>query len=162
MEREASGSGFAQDQVAIAGPSGHGTGQDDATAEDDEHEETEAEHKRDRRTLNLVHKDMLLDLEPKACSINGCTQLWDPYGYYANQAHLHEHVAHEVLASGEKIACIFEGCEEMVSAKRLLLHIGKEHVGLPYLCPIRCGWATARPGYQAQHMRTAHKMVWNS
>ncbi|OJT06410.1 hypothetical protein TRAPUB_2685 [Trametes pubescens] len=114
--------------------------------------------KRARRTCESVNKHKVANMPSHICGIDGCTRVWNPYTHKENKEHLQGHFDAGDLESEVELVCVFNLCQEVVPGKDLLKHM-ENHIGLPYLCPIRCGWRTSRSSYQTQHMHREHKGV---
>ncbi|OJT02557.1 hypothetical protein TRAPUB_6925 [Trametes pubescens] len=115
--------------------------------------------KRPRRTRERVDKHKVPDMPSLPCDVVGCTRVWDPYTHDENRKHLQKHFDAGDLESEAGLVCVLDVCQEGVPGKDLLRHMEENHIGLPYLCPIRCGWRASRSSRQTQHMHTAHKGV---
>ncbi|KAI0634933.1 hypothetical protein C8Q77DRAFT_1208367 [Trametes polyzona] len=125
----------------------HENGKDEAT-------KATGKPPRFRRTQEAKEKDTVKGLQTVACPAMGCDLVWDPYDYYAVKAHVEKHFGPAKSSDGS-LQCLW-GCEKGQSRARMQHHIGKEHIGLPYPCPLKCGSAWGRSGYQAMHMKRAH------
>lgn len=157
-------------ETAVAGPSNHGqaTGATPEHTEDDvedqslpEAQAAEEHTQRPRRTGEEVKEDTVLNIPDHACTVVGCQLRWDPYRHEDNRTHLRKHFDVAQLQSKAGLACFFTGCIKTPPGTKLLGHIEEDHLTLPYLCPVRCGWRSSRSGYQGQHMRkTHHVMDW--
>ncbi len=115
--------------------------------------------KRPRRTRENVDKHKEADMPSYPCDVVGCSKVWNPYKHDENRRHLQGHFDAGDLESDVDLVCVFDVCQEDVPGKDLLKHMEEDHIGLPYLCPIRCGWRSSRSSYQTQHMHREHKGV---
>ncbi|OJT06398.1 hypothetical protein TRAPUB_2744 [Trametes pubescens] len=115
--------------------------------------------KRPRRTRENVDKHKEADMPSHPCDVVGCSKVWNPYTHDENRRHLQGHFDAGDLESDVDLVCVFDVCQEDVPGKDLLKHMEEDHIGLPYLCPIRCGWRSSRSSYQTQHMHREHKGV---
>lgn len=155
-------------KAAVAGPSRRASTAVAAPAIPDEPEAeialgevedaAETHTQRPRRTCEEVKEDMVLNLRNHACPVIGCQLEWNPYQHKDNRTHLAKHFSSAQLESDAGLTCPFPGCTTTPVGKKLLGHVEAEHLTLPYLCPVRCGWRSSRSGYQGQHMRKWHKV----
>ncbi|KAL1938869.1 hypothetical protein VTO73DRAFT_11249 [Trametes versicolor] len=156
-------------KAAVAGPSRRASTAVAAPAIPDEPEAeialvevedaAEAHTQRPRRTCEEVKEDMVLNLRNHACPLVGCQFEWNPYQHKDNRTHLAKHFSSAQLQSDAELACFFPGCPNTPAGKKLLGHVEADHLTLPYLCPVRCGWRSSRSGYQGQHMRKNHHVM---
>lgn len=115
--------------------------------------------KRPRRTRAQVDMHKVADMPTHACNVDGCARVWNPYKHEDNKEHLEKHFATADLEGNADLVCVFDACQTPVPGKDLLQHMEIHHIGLPYLCPIRCGWKSCRSSYQKQHMDDMHEGV---
>lgn len=154
-------------KTSVAGPSYHAQAAGATPGHTEDHvgdqplagaETAEERTQRPRRTGEEVKEDTVLNIPNHACTVVGCQRQWDPYKHDDNRAHLGKHFDAAQLQSGAGLACFFPGCTKAPPGKKMLGHIEKDHLTLPYLCPVWCGWRSSRSGYQGQHMRKMHKV----
>ncbi|KAI0367154.1 hypothetical protein BV20DRAFT_574186 [Pilatotrama ljubarskyi] len=151
------------EEVAVAGPSGTAAQAPAAGptvwTRDVEPESTAAPPaKRFRRTKEQV-KQYTQDLPLVPCPVTGCGTLFCPTQRHKTSAHLKIHYGAQALKGTEELACLW-GCRESIRGKAILSHVCDEHVGKPFMCPLklelRCEWSSSRSGYQRQHMLLVH------
>lgn len=104
-----------------------------------------------------MHK--VAEMPSHACDVDGCSGSWNPYTHKDNKKHLEKHFHAADLEGDANLVCVFDTCQTPVPGKDLLQHMEIHHIGLPYLCPIRCGWKSCRSSYQKQHMDDMHEGV---
>ncbi|KAL1938866.1 hypothetical protein VTO73DRAFT_11246 [Trametes versicolor] len=160
----ASASARAKQEEPVAGPSHHATvtvpkpsGRKARSVNAASKKDTKV--KRPRRTRAQVDMHKVADMPTHACNVDGCAGVWNPYKHDDNKEHLEKHFDTADLEGNADLVCVFDACQAPIPGKDLLQHMEIHHIGLPYLCPIRCGWQSCRSSYQKQHMDDMHEGV---